>query len=69
MRDTAQTCPDYNNSECNTFNVGAFPTIWMAKLWYKFTGKGIYRGTNVSFEKYIPGSDQITWWSPYDNFR
>ena len=51
------------------YRVWAFPTLWMAKIWYKFTGKGIYKGTNVSFEKFIPGSDQITWWSPYDNFR
>jgi hypothetical protein len=51
------------------YRVWAFPTLWMAKLWYKFTGKSIYRGTNVSFEKYILGSDQITYWSPYDNFR
>lgn len=51
------------------YRVWAFPTLWMARIWYKLTGKGIYRGTNVRFEKYISGSDQICWWSPYDNFR
>lgn len=51
------------------YKVWAFPTLWMAKLWYKYTGKPIYRGTNISFEKYIPGSDQITSWEPWMNFH
>lgn len=51
------------------YRVWCFPTLWMAKLAHKWFGVRIYRGTNVSFEKFIPGSDQITWWSPYDNFR
>ncbi len=51
------------------YRVWAFPTMWMAKIWYKWTGKGIYKGTNISFEKWIPGSDQITYWEPWMNFR
>lgn len=51
------------------YRVWSFPTLWMAKLAYKWFGKRIYKGTNISFEKFIPGTDQITWWSPYDNFR
>lgn len=51
------------------YRVWAFPTIWMARIWYKITGKGIYRGTNISFEKRIPGSDQVTYWEPYMNFH
>lgn len=50
------------------YRVWAFPTMWMAKLYFRFFKKGIYRGTNVSFEKYVKDSDQITHWSPYDNF-
>ena len=49
------------------YRVWAFPTLWMARIYYKFKGKGIYRGTNVSFEKYVPGSDQITSWEPWMN--
>ena len=51
------------------YMVYAFPTMWMAKIYYKFTGKGIYKGTNVTFEKYIPGSGQITYWQPWMNFH
>ena len=50
------------------YKVWAFPTLWMARLWYKFTGKGIYRGTNISFEKFDPTKDQITSWEPWMNF-
>jgi hypothetical protein len=42
------------------YDVWAIPTIGMARLWYNLTGKGIYKGINVFFEKYIPGSNQIT---------
>lgn len=49
------------------YRVWAFPTMWMARIWYKVTGKGIYRGTNVSFEKYVPGTDQVTYWQPWMN--
>lgn len=51
------------------YRVWAIPPFWLAKMWYKLFKKPIYKGTNVSFEKSIPGSDQIRWWSPYDNFR
>lgn len=51
------------------YMVYAFPTMWMAKIYYKFTGKGIYKGTNVTFEKRIPGSDQVTYWMPWMNFN
>lgn len=51
------------------YRVWCFPTMWMARIWYKVTGKGIYRGTNISFEKYIPGSDQVTYWQPWMNIK
>jgi hypothetical protein len=49
------------------YRVWSFPTMWMARIWYNITGKRIYRGTNVSFEKYVPGTDQITYWQPWMN--
>lgn len=49
------------------YRVWAFPTMWMASIWYKLFKKGIYKGTNISFEKHIPGSDQITYWQPWMN--
>jgi hypothetical protein len=51
------------------YRVWCFPSIRLALLIFKLTGKRTYKGTNVSFEKYVPGTDQITHWSPYDNFR
>lgn len=51
------------------YRVWAFPTITMARIWYKLTKKPIYRGTNVSFEKFDPNKDQITYWEPWMNFR
>jgi len=52
------------------YRVFVFPTLWMAKLWSQLTRKMVYwQGPDVTFEKYIPGSDQITYHSPYDNFR
>lgn len=51
------------------YRVWAFPTMWMARIWYKVSGNGIYRGTNVSFEKYVPGSDQVTYWQPWMNIN
>lgn len=47
------------------YRVWDYP-MWFAKLVYKITGKGILRGRSATFEKYIPGSDQITYHSPYD---
>jgi hypothetical protein len=55
--------------QCKGYRVWCFPTLAMAKLVHKWFGKRIYKGTNISFEKFIPGTDQITHWSPYDNFR
>lgn len=54
--------------QCKGYKVWAFPTLWMARVWYKLTGKRIYLGTNISFEKYVPGTDQITSWEPWQNF-
>lgn len=42
--------------------------LWFARLVYKITGKGILRGRTATFEKYIPGTDQITYHTPYNNF-
>jgi hypothetical protein len=39
--------------------------MWLAKLVYKYTGKPILRGRTAVFEKYIPGTDQITYHTPY----
>jgi hypothetical protein len=42
------------------------------KIKYHFFKKGYKvwgKDPNVDFEKYVKGSDQITSWSPYDNFR
>jgi len=50
------------------YRVFAFPTMKMARLWYVLTGKGIYKGTNVRFERYVPGTGQITYHTPYHNF-
>ena len=47
------------------YRVWAFPTVWMARICYNLTGKRIYRGVNMQFEKHIPGSDQITHWEPW----
>jgi hypothetical protein len=41
--------------------------MWLATFVYKYTNKKILRGINASFEKYIPGSDQITYYTPYHN--
>ena len=52
-----------------SYRVWALPTMWMAELAYKYFGKQVYRGTNVSFEKYVSDTDQITYWMPWMNFR
>ena len=49
------------------YRVWAFPTLWMAKIYYKLFKKPIYRGTNVTFEKWVKGSDQVTFWQPWMN--
>ncbi len=49
------------------FRVWDYP-IWFARLIYKFSGKGILKGRTAMFEKYIQGSDQITYHTPYHDF-
>jgi hypothetical protein len=51
----------------NGYRVWDYP-LWFGKLVYKITGKGIMKGRTAVFEKYIPGSDQITYHTPYHNF-
>jgi hypothetical protein len=46
------------------YRVWDYP-MWFVKLVYKITGKGIMRGRTAMFELYIPGSDQITYHTPY----
>jgi hypothetical protein len=50
------------------YNVWNYP-MWLIRFVHKHTGKNIFRDVDASFEKYVPGSDQITHWSAYDNFR
>lgn len=42
-----------------------FPSIRLANLIFKLTGKRTYKGTNMRFEYHIKGSDQITYYTPY----
>lgn len=42
--------------------------MWFAKLVYKLFGKRIYGDRDCYIEKLIPGSDQITHHSPFDNW-
>lgn len=51
------------------YRVWQFPSIRVAMFLYKHFKINVYRECNVTFEKYIPGTDQVTHWSPYDNFR
>ena len=46
------------------YRVWDYP-MWFVKLVYKITGKGIMRGRTAMFELYVPGSDQITYHTPY----
>lgn len=50
----------------NGHRVWDYP-MWLAKLVYKFTGKGILKGRTAVFEKYVPGTGQITYHTPYHN--
>lgn len=56
---------EYMKKGYNTWN---YP-MWFIMLVFKYTGKSIFRDVNVRFEKYIPGSDQITYWTPWMNFN
>lgn len=49
------------------YRVWDYP-VWFGVLVYKITGKAILRGRNVTFEKYVPGTNQITYHTPYHNF-
>jgi hypothetical protein len=51
------------------YRVWSIPTIWMSGLWFNITGRRIYKGRNITFEKRIPGSDQVTYWQPWMNFH
>jgi hypothetical protein len=42
--------------------------IWFIKFIRNVTGFSIYRCKTVYFERYVPGSDQITYHTPYHNF-
>lgn len=42
--------------------------LWLGNLVYKITGKGIMKGRTAVFELYVPGTDQITYHTPYHNF-
>lgn len=48
------------------YKVWDYP-IWLALLVFKYTGKPILRGRNATFELYVPGTDQITYHTPYHN--
>ena len=52
----------------NGYRVWDYP-LWLGMLVYKATGKGIMKGRTAMFELYVPGSDQITYHSPYNDFR
>ncbi len=49
------------------YRVFTFP-LWFVKAWYKITSRSIYKSKTAVFEKYVPGSDQITYHTPYHNF-
>lgn len=52
------------------YRVFVFPPLWMIRLWVRVTRKMTYwEGPNVTFERYRPGTGQVTHHSPYDNFR
>lgn len=51
----------------NGYIVWNYP-MWLIKFVHKHTGKSIYRNVDAHFEKYVPGSDQITYHTPYHNF-
>lgn len=50
------------------YRVWDYP-MWFAKLVYKATGKSIIKGRTAVFELYVPGTDQITYHTPYNNFH
>ena len=50
------------------YRVWDYP-IWFAKLVYKLFNIPILKGRTAVFELRIKGSDQITRWNAWDNFR
>ena len=50
------------------YNVWNYP-MWFIMLVFKYTGKSIFRDVNVTFEKFVPGSGQVTYWMPWMNFN
>lgn len=46
------------------YRVWDYP-LWFGKLVYAITGKAIMKGRTAVFERYVPGSDQITYHTPY----
>jgi hypothetical protein len=43
--------------------------LWYAKLMKKVFNKRVYKSANISFEKFDPTKDQVTWHMPWDNFH
>jgi hypothetical protein len=43
--------------------------LWYAKLIHKYFNKRVYKQANISFEKFDPTKDQITFHSPWSNFN
>lgn len=43
--------------------------MWLIRLTIKYLNINIYRDVTATFELYVKGSDQVTHWTPYDNFR
>jgi hypothetical protein len=43
--------------------------LWYAKLIKKVFNKNVFKCANVSFEKFDPSKDQVTWHMPWDNFH
>lgn len=46
------------------YKVWDYP-MWFGKLFYKLFKKPILRGTDAKFEKFVPGTGQITYYHPY----
>ena len=42
--------------------------LWVASIIWKLFKKPILKGRTAEFERLIPGSDQITYHTPYHNY-
>lgn len=40
--------------------------FWLGKMLYRWFGLRTF-GVNVTFEKFVPGTDQCTFWQPWMN--